>query len=161
MIFIQLAFNTTKKFPHSWSRGNMYNFRDATRGCANSRLTPVILHLYGVQVFVDGILLISRNLPPLIFSRFNISAITRQLATLWETPSGIRVFPATRDEEKMKRLRGRRSDRKMTMEKGGYSFICQGADFVNSFCDGRNAKKAIRAFCGEMMRSTKTPTNHE
>jgi len=34
MIFIQLAFNTTKKFPHSWSRGNMYNFRDATRGCA-------------------------------------------------------------------------------------------------------------------------------
>lgn len=100
----------------------------------DSRLTPVIPRLYGVQVFADGILLISRN-PPLIFSRFNIP---RDYAPARDFMRNAAVrdsrFPATRDEEKMKRP-CRRADRERTADAGGgrYSFICQGADFVNSF----------------------------
>lgn len=64
MIFIPLAFNIARKFPHPRSRGNTYHFRDAAGAARASRLTPVIpTRLYGVQVFVGGILLISRNLP--------------------------------------------------------------------------------------------------
>ena len=94
--------------------------------------------------------------PRLIFSRFNIPAITRQLATLWETPSGIRVslLRATR-----RRWRAwwlcRRANRER--QRGILLYVREQISWIH-FCGecawqrrGENGSSA-----GEMMRSTKT-----
>lgn len=103
----------------------------------------------------------AKNLPrALISSRFNIPAITRQLATLWETPVRDSRFSGYAATRKMKRVvvTRRRIGRRRSRRSSRGILLYQGADFANSYfhdgCGKEGREKATRL--RKITQSTKT-----